>query len=86
MTNVTGKVHVNMVVDFTVDYLVLFFPGAPGMLSLDIGPELSTPGSTLELGAAGMLQVFFIFVDWYTHQINYILFLLIGTCTKSWSV
>ena len=31
--------------------------GAPGMLSLDVGPELSTPGSTLELGAAGMLQV-----------------------------
>ena len=28
------------------------------MLSLDIGPELSIPGSTLELGAAGMLQVY----------------------------
>ena len=27
------------------------------MLSLDLGAELSTPGSTLELGAAGMLQV-----------------------------
>ena len=44
--------------DFIVDRPILFLPGAPGMLSLDIGPELSTPGSTLELGAAGMLQVY----------------------------
>ena len=54
-------VLVRMFLDFVVDHLVFFSSGAPGMLSLDIGPELSTPGSTLELGAVGMLQVYYFF-------------------------
>ena len=57
--DVSALALVRMFLDFVVDHLVFFSSGAPGMLSLDIGPELSTPGSTLELGAAGMLQVYY---------------------------
>ena len=38
--------------------LFVLSAGGAEMLSLDLGLEPSTPGSTLELGAAGMLQVY----------------------------